>query len=184
MNNRWSSPIRAYSSGPSDVPRPPDAARQVRLAAAARRWKCVSRAFRKALDVPRPPRQELERLGAGVGADHTTKARAEAEALMTQTRADADRLREEMRQKAKAEAEGIMRNAERQIQLETASHPKQIRAEAVDLSRRSPRRFFSATSRRETAPHRRRAQTGRNARQLGRCRSSGVSPRVRRHRPA
>ena len=62
------------------------------------------------------------------------KARAEAEALITQSRADADRLREEIRQKAKADAEGIMRNAERQIQLETARALQQIRTEAVDLS--------------------------------------------------
>jgi F-type H+-transporting ATPase subunit b len=39
-----------------------------------------------------------------------------------------------MRQKAKAEAEGIMRNAERQIQLETGRAIQQLRAEAVDLS--------------------------------------------------
>ena len=61
-------------------------------------------------------------------------ARADAEAMMVQTRADGDRLREEMRQKAKSEAEGIMRNAERQIQLETGRAIQQIRAEAVDLS--------------------------------------------------
>ena len=39
-----------------------------------------------------------------------------------------------MRQKARAEAEGIVRNAERQIQLETARALQQIRSEAVDLS--------------------------------------------------
>ena len=54
--------------------------------------------------------------------------------IITQSRADAERLREEMRQKARTEAEGIVRNAERQIQLETARAIQQIRAEAVDLS--------------------------------------------------
>jgi len=39
-----------------------------------------------------------------------------------------------MRQKARAEADGIVRNAERQIQLETARAVQQIRTEAVDLS--------------------------------------------------
>ncbi len=89
--------------------------------------------IRKALDDAQAAKQELERLEQE-SAQIIRKARAEAEALMTQTRADADRLREEMRQKAKAEAEGIMRNAERQIQLETGRAIQQIRAEAVDLS--------------------------------------------------
>ena len=62
------------------------------------------------------------------------KSRADAEAVITQSRADAERLREEMRQKARSEAEGIVRNAERQIQLETARALQQIRHEAVDLS--------------------------------------------------
>jgi F-type H+-transporting ATPase subunit b len=39
-----------------------------------------------------------------------------------------------MRGKAKGEAETIVRNAERQIQLETARAVQQIRHEAADLS--------------------------------------------------
>ena len=39
-----------------------------------------------------------------------------------------------MRQKARAEADGIVKNAERQIQLETTRALQQIRHEAVDLS--------------------------------------------------
>ncbi|HVQ16627.1 MAG TPA: hypothetical protein VMS40_23655, partial [Vicinamibacterales bacterium] len=58
----------------------------------------------------------------------------EAEAIITRSRTDAERLREEMRQKARAEAEGIVKNAERQIQLETGRALQQIRREAVDLS--------------------------------------------------
>jgi len=61
-------------------------------------------------------------------------ARMEADAIITQSRDDAARLRDEMRQEAKAEAEGIVRTAERQIQLETARALQQIRSEAVDLS--------------------------------------------------
>lgn len=89
--------------------------------------------IRKALDDAQAARQELERLEQDA-AQMMRKARAEAEVLITQSRADADRLREEIRQKAKADAEGIMRNAERQIQLETGRALQQIRTEAVDLS--------------------------------------------------
>jgi F-type H+-transporting ATPase subunit b len=89
--------------------------------------------IRKALDDAQTAKQELERLEQE-SAQIVRKARADAEAVITQSRADGDRLREEIRQKAKAEAEGIMRNAERQIQLETGRALQQIRAEAVDLS--------------------------------------------------
>jgi len=90
-------------------------------------------AIRKALDDAQQAKQELERLEQE-SAQIIRKARADAEAIITQSRADGDRLREELRQKAKAEAEGIMRNAERQIQLETGRALQQIRSEAVDLS--------------------------------------------------
>ena len=89
--------------------------------------------IRKALDDAQTAKRELEQLEQQA-AQILRKARADAEAMMVQTRADGDRLREEMRQKAKAEAEGIMRNAERQIQLETGRAIQQIRVEAVDLS--------------------------------------------------
>ena len=56
------------------------------------------------------------------------------EAIITRSRGDAERLREEMKQKARAEADGIVKNAERQIQLETARAVQQIRTEAADLS--------------------------------------------------
>ena len=89
--------------------------------------------IRKALDDAQAAKQELQRLEQDA-AQMMRKARAEAEVLITQSRADADRLREEIRQKAKADAEGSMRNAERQIQLETGRALQQIRSEAVDLS--------------------------------------------------
>jgi F-type H+-transporting ATPase subunit b len=89
--------------------------------------------IRKALDDARTAKQELERLEQE-SVQIIRKARADAEAVLTQSRADGDRLREEIRQKAKVEAEGIMRNAERQIQLETGRAIQQIRSEAVDLS--------------------------------------------------
>jgi len=66
--------------------------------------------------------------------DKLQTARGEAEAIIAQSRSDAERLREEMKQKAKAESETIVRNAERQIQLETGRALQQIRREAADLS--------------------------------------------------
>jgi F-type H+-transporting ATPase subunit b len=90
-------------------------------------------AIRKALDDAQLAKQELERLEQESAAI-IRKARAEADSIITSSRADADRLREEMRAKARAEADGIVRNAERQIQLETSRALQQIRAEAVDLS--------------------------------------------------
>ncbi|MGE3958297.1 MAG: F0F1 ATP synthase subunit B [Vicinamibacterales bacterium] len=89
--------------------------------------------IRKALDDAQTAKLELERLEQE-SAQIVRKARADAEAIITQSRADGDRLREEIRQKAKADAEGILRNAERQIQLETSRALQQIRSEAVDLS--------------------------------------------------
>ena len=51
-------------------------------------------------------------------------ARTEAFAIVDEARRDAERLREETKQKARAEAEQVVRNAERQIELETATgHP-------------------------------------------------------------
>jgi F-type H+-transporting ATPase subunit b len=90
-------------------------------------------AIRKALDDARQAKTELERLHQE-SAQIIAKARQEADAIITRSRADADSLREELRAKARAEADGIVRNAERQIQAETARAVQQIRHEAVDLS--------------------------------------------------
>ncbi len=89
--------------------------------------------IRRSLDDAQQARQELERLHHE-SAQIIRQARVDAEAVVAQSRSDAARLREEMRQKAKAEADGIVRNAERQIQLETQRALQQIRHEAVDLS--------------------------------------------------
>jgi F-type H+-transporting ATPase subunit b len=66
--------------------------------------------------------------------DKLQAARNEAAGLIEQARKDSDRLREDLRQKAQGEAESIMRNAERQIDLQTQRALQQIRHEAVDLS--------------------------------------------------
>ena len=89
--------------------------------------------IRKSLDDAQKAKQELERLHAE-SAEIIRQSRVEADAIVTRSRGDAERLREEMKQKARAEADAIVKNAERQIQLETGRAIQQIRREAVDLS--------------------------------------------------
>jgi F-type H+-transporting ATPase subunit b len=89
--------------------------------------------IRKSLDDAQLAKQELERLQLE-SAQIIRQARVDAEAIVAQSRADAARLREELRQKAKAESDAIVKNAERQIQLETTRALQQIRHEAIDLS--------------------------------------------------
>jgi F-type H+-transporting ATPase subunit b len=89
--------------------------------------------IRKSLDDAHKAKQELERLHQE-SAQIIRQARVEADGIITRSRGDAERLREEMRQKARGEADAIVKNAERQIQLETTRALQQIRTEAVDLS--------------------------------------------------
>ena len=89
--------------------------------------------IRKSLDDAQLARRELERLQQE-SARIIRQARIDAEAVISQSRRDAARLKEEMRQKARTEADAIVRNAERQIQLETERALQQIRHEAVDMS--------------------------------------------------
>ncbi len=89
--------------------------------------------IRKSLDDAQLAKQELERLQQE-SAQIIRQARVEAESIISQSRSDAGRLREELRQKAKSEADAIVKNAERQIQLETTRALQQIRHEAIDLS--------------------------------------------------
>ena len=87
----------------------------------------------RALDDAQRAQQELQRLQRE-STEMMNAARLEAEAIVSRSRSDAEQLREELKQKARAEAAGIVANAERQIQLETARALQQIRSEAVDLS--------------------------------------------------
>jgi len=89
--------------------------------------------IRKSLDDAQQAKQELERL-QHESAQIIRAARIEADSIVSRSRSDADRLREEMKQKAKADADAIVRNSQRQIQLETERALQQIRHEAVDLS--------------------------------------------------
>ena len=90
-------------------------------------------AIRKSLDDARQAKQDLERVHAE-SARILEQARKEAESIVASTRTDVNQFREEMRLKAREEAAGIVKNAERQIELETARALQQIRHEAVDLS--------------------------------------------------
>ena len=89
--------------------------------------------IRKSLDDAAQARQDLERLRQD-SQQIIREARIEAESIITKSRGDAERLRAEMKEKARAEADAVVRNAERQIQLETTRALQQIRTEAVDLS--------------------------------------------------
>jgi F-type H+-transporting ATPase subunit b len=99
------------------------------LAALDRRRQMVEQAVNDA----RKAKEDLEYVRQE-NAKILASARVEAEAIVTRSRADADRLRAEMREKAMADAAVVLRNAERQIQQETAQAMQQIRREAVDLS--------------------------------------------------
>src|SRR5438128_4692023 len=90
-------------------------------------------AIRKSLDDAQQATKELEGLNLE-SAEIISRARVDAEAIVSQSRSDGDRLREEIKQKARAEADHIVKNAERQIQLETSRALAQIRREAADLS--------------------------------------------------
>ena len=87
----------------------------------------------QSLDDAQRARQELERLQRE-SAQMMAAARVEADSIVARSRSDAEALREELKVKARAEAAAIVKNAERQIQLETARAVQQIRHEAVDLS--------------------------------------------------
>jgi len=90
-------------------------------------------AIAKSLEDAQRARQELERLQRE-SAEMMRQARVEADAIMSRSRSDAEALREELKQKSRAEAAAIVKNAEKQIQLETARAIQQIRNETIDLS--------------------------------------------------
>ena len=89
--------------------------------------------IQQSLDDAQKAKQELERLNVE-SQRILAVARAEADKILSITRSDANRFREELKQKAQVEAAGIVKNAERQIELETARALQQIRTEAVDIS--------------------------------------------------
>ena len=89
--------------------------------------------IKKSLDDAQQAGRELQRL-TQESADIIRTARLEADSIISRSRLDADRLREEMKQKARGEADYIVRDAQRQIQLQTGQALQQIRKEAAELS--------------------------------------------------
>jgi F-type H+-transporting ATPase subunit b len=89
--------------------------------------------IRKSLDDAQQARQELERLNQEQQ-KIIASARSEADRIVSQSRSDAERLRQELRESARADAANIVKNAERQIELQTHQAMRQVRQEAVELS--------------------------------------------------
>ena len=89
--------------------------------------------IRKSLDDARQAREELQRLRAE-SAQMLAAARAEADTILSRTREDANRFRDEMKEKAQGEAAGIVKSAERRIEMETSRAIEKIRTEAVEFS--------------------------------------------------
>jgi F-type H+-transporting ATPase subunit b len=89
--------------------------------------------IRKSLEDAQQARQELKRLNQEQQ-KIIASARAEADSIVSQSRSDAERLRQELRESARTEAAKIVKNAERQIELQTHQALRQIREEAVELS--------------------------------------------------
>jgi F-type H+-transporting ATPase subunit b len=61
-------------------------------------------------------------------------AQVEAVAIIEEARRDSERLRQELRERARSEADTMIKNAERQIELQTTRAIQQLRQESVELS--------------------------------------------------
>jgi F-type H+-transporting ATPase subunit b len=89
--------------------------------------------IRKSLDDARQARQELEQVKTEA-ARLLSEARVEAGEIVSRTRSDAARFADEMKVTARADADALVKNAERQIDMQTTRAMESIRREAVDLS--------------------------------------------------
>jgi F-type H+-transporting ATPase subunit b len=89
--------------------------------------------IRKSLDDARQARQELERVKADA-AKLLADARAEANDIVSRTRSDAARFADEMKAQARADAQALVKQADREITIQTARAVESIRREAVELS--------------------------------------------------
>lgn len=87
----------------------------------------------KALADARKAREELAQVNAE-SRRLLEEARQQAGAILSDTRADAGRLREELKAQAHAQAQGMITNAEKRIDQETARALQQIRSDAVEIS--------------------------------------------------
>lgn len=90
-------------------------------------------AIKTSLENAQTAKKELERLQQE-SAQIIRKAHGEAESIVSRSWSDAEKVREEMKQKAKTEADAIVKESQRQIELETGRALRQIRNEVADLS--------------------------------------------------
>jgi len=89
--------------------------------------------IKKSLADAETAKRELERLQEE-SSHIIRKARVEAESIVSKSWSDAEKLREEMKVKAKAEADAIVKESQRQIEIEAGRALRQIRSEVADLS--------------------------------------------------
>ena len=89
--------------------------------------------IKKSLADAETAKRELERLQEE-SSHIIRKARVEAETIVSKSWSDAEKLREEMKVKAKAEADAIVKESQRQIEIEAGRALRQIRSEVADLS--------------------------------------------------
>jgi len=103
-------------------------------------WKPLLKALdarqetiKRSLEDAQAARRELERLQQE-STQILKTARIEAESVVSRGWNEAEKLREEVKLKAKSEADAIVKEAQRQIELETGRALRQIRNEVADLS--------------------------------------------------
>ncbi len=89
--------------------------------------------IRQSLDDADKAKQELQRLQQE-SKEILSKARVEAQSILAKSRSQAEQLKGELRQEAKVQADSILRDAEKQIQVETEKAIAVIKNEVVDLS--------------------------------------------------
>jgi len=89
--------------------------------------------IRQSLDDADKAKQELQRLQQE-SKEILSKARVEAQSILAKSRSQAEKLKGELRQEAKVQADSILRDAEKQIQVETEKAIAVIKTEVVDLS--------------------------------------------------
>src|SRR5687768_7686523 len=74
--------------------------------------------IRKSLEDAQQAKRELERLQQE-SSKILRNAQMEAESIVSKSWADSEKLREEMKQKARSDADAIVKEAQRQIEIET-----------------------------------------------------------------
>ena len=89
--------------------------------------------IRQSLDDAEKAKHELQRLQQE-SKESLSKARVEAQSILAKSRSEAEKLKGELRQEAKVQADSILRDAEKQIQVEMEKAIAGIKNEVVDLS--------------------------------------------------